>query len=251
MSENLFEKLQRIEENQEKVQQQMQQDKEDILSALSKQKPPVKHASQAAPSQKASADPTVIEFVKTAKRVWRYCGEYSDFNRNLKKVKKRGIIYLLLLSFQLALPFLLVSATPYAWILVAINSMLCLGYGTYNGYRFFKKREYEIPYDKSCGFGQHNEYDDNGIVISTENGALLKVFKLLTELMPAVIMLFSFFCLGTAGGLITFILCLTRIPLSAARFSDSEMDYVLYFVDDKNEIEYHFLKDFMKRNKLK
>ena len=57
MSENLFEKLQRIEENQEKVQQQMQQDKEDILSALSKQNSPVKHASQAAPSQKASADP--------------------------------------------------------------------------------------------------------------------------------------------------------------------------------------------------
>ena len=201
--------------------------------------------------QLANNDPAVIEFVKTAKRVWRYCGEYSDFNRNLKKVKKRGIIYLLLLSFQLALPFLLVSATPYAWILVAINSMLCLGYGTYSGYRFFKKREYEIPYDKSCGFGQYNEYDDNGIVISTENGALLKVFKLLTELMPVVILLFSFFCLGTTSGFIAFFLCLTRIPLSAARFSDSGMGYTLFFVDDKNEIEYHLLKDFMKRNKLK
>ena len=55
--------------------------------------------------QLANDDPTVIEFVKNAKRVWRYHGEHSDFNRNLKKVKKRGIIYLLLLSFQVALPF--------------------------------------------------------------------------------------------------------------------------------------------------
>ena len=156
--------------------------------------------------QLANDDPAVIEFVKNAKRVWRYHGEHSDFNRNLKKVKKRGIIYLLLLSLQLTLPFLLVSATPYAWILVAINSMLCLGYGAYSGYRFFKKREYEIPYDKTCGFGQYNEYDDNGIIISTENGALLKVFKLLTELMPVVILLFSFFCLGTTSGFIV-ILC--------------------------------------------
>ena len=201
--------------------------------------------------QLANDDPTLIEFVKNAKRVWRYHGEHSDFNRNLKKVKKRGIIYLLLLSLQLALPFLLVSATPYAWILVAINSMLCLGYGTYSGYGFFKKREYEIPYDKTCGFGQYNEYDDNGIIISTENGVLLKAFKLLTELMPLAIVVFSLFCLNDISGWIVFFLCCLRIPLSAARFSDSTMGYTLFFVDDKNEIQYHLLKDFMKRNKLK
>lgn len=201
--------------------------------------------------QLANDDPAVIEFVKNAKRVWRYHGEHSDFNRNLKKVKKRGIIYLLLLSLQLALPLLLVSSTPYAWILVAINSMLCLGYGAYSGYRFFKKREYEIPYDKTCGFGQHNEYDDNGIIISTENGALLKAFKLFTELIPIAILVLSFLCFCTIGGKIAFFLCLTRILLSAARFSDSGMGYTLFFVDDKNEIEYHLLKDFMKRNKLK
>ena len=207
--------------------------------------------------QLVNDDPAVIEFVKNAKRVWRYHGEHSDFNRNLKKVKKRGIIYLLLLSLQLALPFMLVSATLYAWILVAINSMLCLGYGTYSGYRFFKKREYEIPYDKTCGFGQYNEYDDNGIIISTENGALLKAFKLLMELMLAAIFVFSFFCLyvigdlNVIGGLIVFFLCFLRMTLSAARFFDSGMGYVLYFVDDKNEIKYHLLKDFMKRNKLK
>ena len=201
--------------------------------------------------QLANNDPVVIEFVKKAKRVWRYHGEHSDFNRNLKKVKKRGIIYLLLLSIQLALPFLLVSATPYAWILVAINSILCLGYGVYSGYGFFTRREYEIPYDKTCGFGQYNEYDDNGIIISTENGALLKAFKLLMELMLAAIFMFSVFCLNEIGGWIVFFLCCLCMPLSVVRFLDSGMGYVLYFVDDKNEIEYHLLKDFMKRNKLK
>ena len=202
--------------------------------------------------QLANNDPVVIEFVKNAKRVWRYHGEHSDFNRNLKKVKKRGIIYLLLLSLQLALPFLLVSATPYAWILVAINSMLCLGYGAYSGYRFFKKREYEIPYDQTCGFGQYNEYDDNNVIISTENGFWLKAFKLFTLLiLPLSIWVFSFFGLASIEGWIAFLLCCLRVPLSAARFSDSGMGYVLYFVDDKNEIEYHLLKDFMKRNKLK
>ena len=201
--------------------------------------------------QLADNDPAVIEFVKNAKRVWRYRGEHSDFNRNLKKMKKRGIIYLLLLSLQFASPFLLVSATPYAWILVAINSILCLGYGVYSGYRFFKRREYEIPYDKTCGFGQYNEYDDNGIIISTENGALLKAFQLFTELMPLPIFVFSFFCLNDISGLIAFCLCGLRISLSAVRFSDSGMGYTLYFVNNKNEIKYHFLKDFMKRNKLK
>ena len=179
--------------------------------------------------QLANDDPAIIEFVKNAKRVWRYCGEHSDFNRELKKVKKRGVIYLLLLSLQFALPFLFVPATPYAWILVAINSIFCLGYGIYSGYRFFKRREYEIPYDKTCGFGQYNEYDDNGIIISTENGALLKSFQLLTELMPVAIFVFSFFCLNEIGGWIVFVFCVLRIPLSAARISDSGMGYIFSF----------------------
>ena len=205
--------------------------------------------------QLANNDPAVIEFVKNAKRVWRYHGEHSDFNRDLKKVKKRGIIYLILLSLQFALPFPLVSANPYAWILVAINSMLCFGYGTYIGYRFFKKRAYEIPYDKICDFGQYNEYDDNGIIISTKNVLLLKAFKLLTDFMPVIIWVFSFFCLKGSGGLIVF-LCGGLIGFFSGlriilRFFDRGLGYTLYLIDNKNEIQYHLLKDFMKRNKLK
>ena len=136
--------------------------------------------------------------------------------------------------------------------------MFCIGYGVYSGYKFFKKREYEIPYDQTCGFGQYNEYDDNNVIISTENGFWLKAFNLFTLLiLPLSILVFSFFGLigffglASIGGWIAFLLSCLCAPLSAARFSDSGMGYVLYFVDDKNEIEYHLLKDFMKRNKLK
>ena len=201
--------------------------------------------------QLANNDPAVIEFVKNAKRVWRYYGERSDFNRKLKAIRKRGIILLILLALQIAIPFLLLSV-PYVWILIVINTMFCIGCGVYSGYKFFKKREYEIPYDQTCGFGQYNEYDDNNVIISTENGFWLKAFKLFTLwILPLSIWVFSFFGLASIEGWIAFLLCCLRVPLSAARFSDSGMGYVLYFVDDKNEIEYHLLKDFMKRNKLK
>jgi hypothetical protein len=206
--------------------------------------------------QLANNDPAVIEFVKNAKRVWRYYGERSDFNRKLKAIRKRGIILLILLALQIAIPFLLVSV-PYVWILISINTMFCIGYGVYSGYNFFKKREYEIPYDQTCGLGQYNEYDDNNVIISTENGFWLKAFKLFTlSILPLSIFVFSFFglmvLLGLAsiGGWIAFLLSGLIFPLSAARFSDSGMDYVLYFVDDKNEIKYHLLKDFIKRNNL-
>ena len=78
--------------------------------------------------QLANNDPAVIEFVKNAKRVWRYYGERSDFNRKLKAIRKRGIILLILLALQIAIPFLLVSV-PYVWILIVINTMFCIGYG--------------------------------------------------------------------------------------------------------------------------
>ena len=135
--------------------------------------------------------------------------------------------------------------------------MFCIGYGVYSGYNFFKKREYEIPYDQTCGFGQYNEYDDNNVIISTENGFWLKAFKLFTLLiLPLSILVFSFFGLmvflglASIGGWIAFLLSGLIFLLSAARFSDSGMGYVLYFVDDKKEIEYQLLKDFMKRNHL-
>jgi uncharacterized membrane protein YqaE (UPF0057 family) len=87
------------------------------------------------------------------------------------------------------------------------------------------------------------------VIISTVNGFWLKAFRIFTLLiLPLSIWVFS--GVASGEGVIAFLLCLLGVPFSAARFLLGGMDYVLYFVDDKNEIEYHLLKDFMKRNKL-
>lgn len=51
-------------------------------------------------------DPKIIEFVKTAKRVWRYNGEKSQLKRENQKVEKRSIIGLILLLIYLVCSFL-------------------------------------------------------------------------------------------------------------------------------------------------
>lgn len=52
-------------------------------------------------------DPIIIEFVKTANRVWRYSYEKSDLKRKNNKNKKICIIGFVLLAVCLILPFFL------------------------------------------------------------------------------------------------------------------------------------------------
>ena len=111
-------------------------------------------------------DPAVIEFVKNAKRVWRYHGEHSDFDRKIKALQKRGLIFILWLLMQIAYTFLMVSV-PYAWSIISINAAICVGYGIYQGRRFFKRRSFEFEYDE-IKQNMHCEYDDNGIVKFTK-----------------------------------------------------------------------------------
>ena len=200
--------------------------------------------------QLANDDPAVIEFVKKAKRVWRYHGEHSDFNRKIKALQKRGFILILWLLMQIACPFLMVSI-PYAWIIIATNATICVGYGIYKGRCFFKNRSFEIAYDGMQNM--HCEYDDNGIVKFTKLPFAERVSKVITfVIMPlscVVFLILSDNMVSVAWFVSLFSLFLCSIPLNI--LSNSGISYVLFFVDDKNEIEYHFLKDFMKRNKLK
>ena len=59
--------------------------------------------------QLANDDPAVIEFVKTAKRVWRYCGDKSELKRRNKKKQQRSIIAFFLLAIYLIIPFFFVT----------------------------------------------------------------------------------------------------------------------------------------------
>ena len=200
--------------------------------------------------QLADNDPAVIEFVKNAKRVWRYHGEHSDFDRKIKALQKRGLILILWLLMQIAYPFLMIYV-PYAWIIISINVAICVGYGIYKGRCFFKRRSFELEYDGMQNM--HREYDDNGIVKFTKLPFAERVLKVATfVIMPlscVVFLILSDILMSVAGLVALFSLSLCPIPLNI--LSNSGMSYVFFFVDDKNEIKYHLLKDFMKRNKLK
>ena len=198
----------------------------------------------------ANNDPAIIEFVKNAKRVWRYDGEYSDFNRKIKELRKRGIFLVLWLLIQMTYPFLMVSI-PNAWIVIAINAVVCVGYGIHKGRHLFRKRPFEFAYEVMKDM--HCEYDDNGIVKFTKMPLIDRVFKIATfVVMPLLCAIFLFLSdniLSIPFFVALFSFFLFSIPLIS--LSDSSISYVLFFVDDKNEIEYYLLKDFMKRNKLK
>ena len=200
--------------------------------------------------QLANDDPAVIEFVKNAKRVWRYHGENSDFNRKIKALHKRGIFLVLWLLMQIAYTFLMIYV-PYAWIIISINATICVGYGIYKGRCFFKNRSFEIAYDGMQNM--HCEYDDNGIVKFTKLPFAERVSKVITfVIMPlscVVFLILSDNLMSVVWFVALFSLSLCPIPLNI--LSNSGISYVLFFVDDKNEIEYHLLKEFMKRNKLK
>ena len=198
----------------------------------------------------ANDDPAMIEFVKNATRVWRYCGERSDFNRKIKALQKRGIFLILWLLAQIAYTCLMVSI-PYGWIIISINAVICLGYGIYKGRRFFKKRSFELAYDYMKNM--HCEYDDNGIVKFTKLPFVERMLKVVTfVVMPlscVVFLILSDNLVSVALFVSLSLLSLCPIPLNS--LSDSGISYVLFFVDDENEITYDLLKDFMKRNRLK
>ena len=200
--------------------------------------------------QLANDDPAVIEFVKNAKRVWRYHGEHSDFNRKIKALHKRGIFLVLWLLMQIAYTFLMIYV-PYAWIIISINVAICVGYGIYKGRCFFKRRSFELEYDGMQNM--HREYDDNGIVKFTKLPFAERVLKVATfVIMPlscVVFLILSDNLMSVAWFVSLFSLFLCSIPLTI--LSDSRISYELFFVYEKNEIKYHLLKDFMKRNKLK
>ena len=93
MSKTVFERL-------EEVQKELKDLKE-------KQKTLVDHLNE--------DDPKIIEFVKTANRVWRYSYEKSDLKRKNNKNKKISIIGFVLLAIYLSVPFFFITK-PYGWI---------------------------------------------------------------------------------------------------------------------------------------
>ena len=90
-------------------------------------------------------DPKIIEFVKTANRVWRYSYEKSDLKRKNNKNKKISIIGLVLLAIYLTVPFFFITK-PYGWILPVFSGVVCICYYTYR----FVAHFINIKFQNSC-----------------------------------------------------------------------------------------------------
>lgn len=218
---------------------------DEILEAVNQKTPSNRNATVTIDLTKAT-NAACESIVKNATRVWRYYGEKSDFRREISKIKKRGVFLMIVLFLNVVFPFLLISE-PCFLLFATINAIISIAYAVYSGYRFFRKRNYEEPYETKCRFWQRDDYDDNGIAIITEDKLLFKLFKILTLIiLPAISSLlslqeFSAFPFGV-------ILCFLIGPSIVL---NSGLGYMLYFIDGETQVPYDHLKDFMKKNNLK
>lgn len=194
-------------------------------------------------------DPKIIEFVKTAKRVWRYSYEKSDLKRKNNKNKKISIIGFVVLAVYLIIPFFFVTK-PYGWILPVLSGLICICQGVLQAFKM-RPREYEHKYNDIPSFWRYAELDDNDIVCATKDKWWVILLRVCVLLIPIAISVEMFLFLDGIWDIICWlpaVLC----SLLVLPFRDKTIyGYRLHFVDDKNDIEYIHLKEFMKRNNLK
>ena len=194
-------------------------------------------------------DPKIIEFVKTANRVWRYSNEKSDLKRKNNKNKKISIIRFVLLAIYLTVPFFFITK-PYGWILPVFSVVVCICQGILQAFKM-RPREFELKYNDIPSFWRYAELDDNDIVCATKDKWWVKLLRVCVLLIPIAISVEMFLFLDGIWKIICW-LPVVLLSFLELPFSDNTIyGYQLYFVDDKNDIEYFHLKEFMIRNNLK
>ena len=198
--------------------------------------------------QLANDDPAVIEFVKNAKRVWRYCGDKSELKRRNKKKYQRSIVAFCLLAIYLIVPCLFITKSL-GWVLPIVTCITCIGQ-TILLFLKMKPSEYELQYNSIPSFWKYAEYDDNEIVCATKDKWWVVTLRIVLLIIPIALgaeMLLFLEGFWKIAGYVMIILCsVLWLP-----FKDNTIyGYQLHFVDDKNDIEYHLLKDFIGRNNL-
>lgn len=194
-------------------------------------------------------DPKIIEFVKTANRVWRYSHEKSDLKRNNNRNKKMSIIGFVLLAVYLIVPFFFISK-PYGWILPVVSGLVCICQGVLQAFKM-RSRKYELKYNDIPSFWRYAELDDNDIVCATKEKWWVILLRVCVLLIPIAISVEMFLFLDGIWEIICW-LPAVLFSLLILPFRDNTIyGYQLHFIDDKNDIEYFHLKEFMTRNNLK
>ena len=199
-------------------------------------------------------DPRIIEFVKTADRVFIYRGDKSELNRKNKK-NHIADIKKLILSLMQIITVLSAIYIPYMWCVLILN-LLIYAYPIYKAVTF-KPLPYEMKYDE-MDKTSNGIYDDNNILCGNdEEKWYVKILRVAAVIMPylnAVLLwilpvfaeiahIYFLVCVG-----VDFICGLILFPVF---LSDVYCGYSLYFVKNDLSIPYGQLKEFMQRNNLK
>lgn len=203
-------------------------------------------------------NPNLINFILKANRVWRYNGDKSQFTRKIRNIRNKRLTILISLILQLLVSFFILRFN-YGWILFSFNILWIGPYIYYIVLNLKSNLNYEIKNADYCKAPLYkNFYDDNGILYTRENVILIKIVKILSlsTIFQSVYLFVSilslkiestFIAVGYISVIIQFLIyfvfmyCLTL----------SDPKYYLYFVDDKNDIEYLWIKDFMNKNSIK
>lgn len=194
-------------------------------------------------------DPKIIEFVKRANRVWRYSYEKSDLKRKNNKNKKSSIMGFVLLAIYFIVPFFFITK-PYGWILPVFSVVVCVCQGILQIFKM-KPREYELKYNDIPSFWRCAEFDDNDIVCAIKDKWWVILLRVCVCLIPLAISVEILLFLDDIWKLLCW-LPAALLPLLILPFRDNTIyGYQLHFIDDKNDIEYFHLKEFMTRKNLK
>ncbi len=196
----------------------------------------------------------LVEFVKTADRVFIYCGDKSELNRKNKKSHISNIKKLILSLIQI-ITVLAAIYIPYMWCVLILN-LLIYAYPIYKAVTF-KPLPCEMKYDemdkKSNGI-----YDDNNILCGNDGEKwYVKILRVAAKIMPFLDAVSLWFIPAVSG--ITHIYLFVFVGVdyicglaSTVIFNSTVVcGYNLYFVKDNLSIPYEQLKEFMQRNNLK
>ena len=194
-------------------------------------------------------DPKIIEFVKRANRVWRYSYEKSDLKRKNNKNKKSSIMGLVLLAIYFIVPFFFITK-PYGWILPVFSVVVCACQGILQIFKM-KPREYELKYNDIPSFWRYAEFDDNDIVCATKDKWWVILLRVCVLLIPIAISVEMLLFLDDLWKLLSLLPGSFSVLLTSFFKDNTIYGYQLHFVDDKNDIKYFHLKEFMARNYLK
>lgn len=147
------------------------------------------------------------------------------------------------------MPFFFI-VKPYGWILPVFSGLICICQGVLQTFKM-KAREYEIKYNDIPSFWRYAELDDNDIVCATKEKWWVILLRVCVLLIPVAISIEMFLFLDGIWKIIC-LLPAVLFSLLILPFRDNTIyGYQLHFVDDKNDIEYIHLKEFMTRNYLK